>query len=73
MRIKMTGLIIKLFVKNSEQTENPEVRARYGSVAGITGIICNIVLFVSKLLIGTISRSVSITADAVNNLADASS
>lgn len=69
----MTGLIIKLFVKDSEQTENPEVRARYGSVAGITGIICNIVLFVSKLLIGTISRSVSITADAVNNLADASS
>lgn len=69
----MTKLIIKLFVKNSDQTDNPQVRAKYGSVAGITGILCNILLFISKLLIGLISKSVSITADAINNLADASS
>lgn len=69
----MTGLIIKLFVKNNEETDNPKVRANYGSVAGMTGIVCNIILFVSKLAIGLLSKSVSITADAVNNLADASS
>lgn len=69
----MTGIIIKLFVKNNEQTDNPKVRANYGSVAGMTGIVCNIILFISKLVIGLLSKSVSITADAVNNLADASS
>jgi len=46
-------------------------RTKVGKKSGITGIICNIFLCVSKLIIGTISNSVSITADAVNNLSDA--
>lgn len=69
----MTDLIIRLFIKDSDNTDNPAVRAKYGSVAGIVGIICNVALFIAKLLAGTISRSVSITADAINNLSDASS
>ena len=69
----MTNLLVKLFVKNSEQTDNKEVRTAYGSLAGMVGIVCNVFLFVAKLVIGILSGSVSITADAVNNLADASS
>lgn len=69
----MTKLLIRLFVKNSEDMENPQVRGKYGTMAGIVGILCNLVLFLGKLVIGTISGSVSIRADAVNNLSDASS
>ena len=69
----MTKLLIRLLIKNSEDTENPQVRGNYGTMAGIVGILCNLVLFLGKLVIGTISGSVSIRADAVNNLSDASS
>lgn len=69
----MTELLIRIFVPNRDKTEDPSVRGRYGAMAGIVGIICNLLLFSGKLLIGVMSRSVSITADAVNNLTDASS
>ena len=69
----MTEFIIRLFVKDYKDTQDPDVRLRYGSVAGATGIVCNVFLFIGKLIIGTISRSVSITADAVNTLSDAAS
>lgn len=69
----MTQLLIRLFVKNSDHTDDPRVRSSYGTLTGVTGIICNVLLFVSKLIIGIASGSLSITADAVNNLADASS
>lgn len=69
----MTNLLVRLFVKNSDRVEEPTVRGAYGTMAGIVGIVCNLILFAAKLVIGTISRSVSITADAVNNLSDASS
>ena len=69
----MTELLIKKFVKNYQHTENAQVRAAYGKFAGFVGIICNIILFLAKIIIGTLSASVSITADAVNNLSDASS
>ncbi|MBP1758078.1 MAG: cation-efflux pump [Firmicutes bacterium] len=69
----MTKLLIRLFVKDWTRTEDPSVRRRYGVLAGLVGILCNVLLFGSKLTIGILSRSVSITADAVNNLTDASS
>jgi cation diffusion facilitator family transporter len=69
----MTNLLVRLFVKDREQVEDPKVRAAYGTMAGAVGICCNLVLFLAKLIIGTLSGSVSITADAVNNLSDASS
>jgi len=69
----MTGLLLRLFVKNYRDTENPAVRSSYGKMAGFVGIVCNLLLFGAKLIIGTLSGSVSITADAVNNLSDASS
>ena len=69
----MTKLLIRLFVRDWEKVENSQVRGRYGAMAGIVGIFCNLLLFGAKLAIGTISHSVSILADAVNNLSDASS
>ena len=69
----MTQLLLRLFVKNSSQTDDPKVRGAIGTLSGIVGIICNIFLFLGKIIIGTLSGSVSITADAMNNLSDATS
>ncbi len=69
----MTGLLVKLFVKNHEATGVPEVRASYGKLSGIVGIVCNVLLFAVKFLLGTLTASVAVTADAFNNLGDASS
>lgn len=69
----MTNFLIKKFVKDYNDTGNPSVRASYGKLSGFVGIVCNLILFTSKIIIGLISGSVSITADAVNNLSDASS
>ncbi len=66
-------MLKKLFIKNYKNTENPEVRNKYGKVAGIFGIISNLILGIIKLIIGFISNSVSIMADAVNNIADTAS
>ncbi len=69
----MTNYLVKLFIKNYENIEEIEVRSNYGILAGIVGIVCNIFLFAAKLLIGIIVNSISIMADAVNNLSDAAS
>lgn len=69
----MTNFLIRKFVKNYKNTDDGKVRTAYGKFAGIIGIICNAVLFVGKIIVGTLSHSVAITADAVNNLSDASS
>ena len=69
----MTKLLLKLFVKHADQVEDPSVRSAYGKLSGLVGIICNVLLFVGKLLAGLFSGSVSVMADAVNNLSDASS
>ncbi len=63
---------LQKFVPNFRDTNAPAVRSCYGKLAGIVGIVCNILLFAGKLTIGTLSGSVSITADAINNLSDAS-
>lgn len=69
----ITNLLVKLFVKDSKSTSKQEVRTAYGKLGGAVGIVCNLILFAAKLIAGTLSGSVSITADAVNNLSDASS
>ena len=69
----MTKLLIKLFIKDADNTENSTVRARYGILSGAVGIACNLLLTVAKFLIGTLTNSIGITADAVNNLSDAGS
>ncbi len=69
----MINLLSKLFIKNRDNTSSPEVRAAYGTLCGIMGIILNIVLFGIKLLAGLLSGAISIMADAFNNLTDAGS
>lgn len=69
----MTGLLVKLFVKNYKEPHKMEVRAAYGRLCGTVGILCNVLLFVVKFFLGSVTASVAITADAFNNLGDASS
>lgn len=69
----MTKLLLRLFVKDYKNKDKPRVRSGIGKLSGAVGIGCNLVLFALKLLVGTISGSVSITADAMNNLSDATS
>ncbi|MBQ1206958.1 MAG: cation transporter [Lachnospiraceae bacterium] len=69
----MTQLLLRLFIKDHQNTCDPHVRSAVGKLSGIVGIICNLILFTGKIIIGTISGAVSITADAMNNLSDATS
>ena len=69
----MTQLLLRIFVKDYQQTKDPQVRQRYGLLSGITGIILNLLLSGGKFLAGTLSGSISISADAFNNLTDAGS
>lgn len=69
----MVSALAGLFIKNKDDVKNPQVRQKYGMLCGIVGILLNILLFGGKFMAGTISRSISITADAFNNLSDAGS
>lgn len=69
----MTELLVSLFIKDKEQVTNPSVRQAYGTMAGIVGIACNLLLFLVKLFAGLLSGAVSVMADAFNNLSDAGS
>lgn len=69
----MINILIKKFIANYEDVKNPLVRESYGRFSSILGIICNALLSSSKILVGIIFNSVSITADGINNLSDAAS
>lgn len=69
----MTGILLKLFVKGNHDPNDAKFRSVCGKLAGIVGIVCNVLLFALKLVAGLISGAVSIVADAINNLTDASS
>lgn len=69
----MVALLTNLFIRNKEDVKDPKVRQAYGMLCGIVGIVLNLLLFAGKFLAGAISHSISITADAFNNLSDAGS
>lgn len=69
----MIKLLSRIFIKDYKNYDSPAVRSSYGVLCGGFGIFLNILLFIGKFLAGTLSKSVSITADAFNNLADAGS
>ena len=69
----MTQWLIRLFVKDRDNISNTKVRGAYANLACIVGIVCNVLLFAGKFAAGTFFGSVSIRADAMNNLSDASS
>lgn len=66
----MSKLLVRLFIKNYQNTKNASVREKYGYLGSATGIIINIILALSKYLIGTLTNSIAITADAINNFSD---
>lgn len=69
----MTEFLVKHFVKDYEKVEKVSVRTAYGVLSSAVGIFCNIVLFIVKGLSGYFLHSISVTADAFNNLSDAGS
>ncbi len=71
--VSYLDFIIRLFVKDHEKTESPQVREKVGRVAGMVGIATNLLLFLFKFLAGIFSHSLAIMADAVNNLTDSGS
>ncbi|MBQ7800929.1 MAG: cation transporter [Oscillospiraceae bacterium] len=68
----MTNFLLRRFVRG-DQFDDPKTRAAVGKLSGLTGIVCNLLLSVGKLTAGALSGSMSITADALNNLSDAAS
>ena len=69
----MTEFLVRHFIKDYQDVEKVSVRTAYGVLASIVGICCNIFLFAAKFIIGLVIHSVSVTADAFNNLSDAGS
>ena len=69
----MMDFLVRRFIKDYEKVENAKVRTAYGMLAGITGICCNLLLFGGKLFAGLVVNSISVMADAFNNLSDAGS
>lgn len=69
----MTEFLVRYFVRNYEQVEKVSVRTAYGTLASMVGIFCNVFLFIAKALVGIVLNSISVTADAFNNLSDAGS
>lgn len=69
----MTNFLIRLFIGKNKDVTDPKVRGKYANLAGITGILLNVLLFIGKLTLGIIAGSVAIIADAFNNISDAGS
>lgn len=69
----MQKILVKLFIRDSENTGNLKVREAYGTLGSITGIVVNLILAIAKYFAGVFSGSISVTADAINNLSDAGS
>lgn len=71
--VEMISLLSRIFIKRREEYSDPAVRRSYGVLCGAVGIALNVLLFIGKFIVGTAAASVSITADAFNNLSDAGS
>lgn len=69
----MTNLLARLFVRDYQNTTDPRVRARYGTMVSVVCILTNLLLSAGKMLVGILIGSIAITADGVNNLSDAGS
>ena len=67
----MTAWLVRRFVKNADDTQNPSVREAYGTLGSCTGIVTNILLACAKFLMGLLTGSLAVTADAANNFSDA--
>lgn len=64
----MIDALVNAFVKDADNVRSPQVRQRYGVLAGGVGIFLNLLLFLGKLAAGLLTASIAVTADAFNNL-----
>ncbi len=71
--MRLTEILVKFFIKDYTNTENARVRTSYGVLSSLVGIACNLLLFGTKIIIGMMINSISVMADAFNNLSDAAS
>lgn len=69
----MIEYLVKVFVPDKDNVNDPQVRQRYGTLGSSVGILCNVVLFAVKFIAGLLTGAISIMADAMNNLSDAGS
>ncbi|MGE4272129.1 MAG: cation diffusion facilitator family transporter [Desulfitobacterium sp.] len=69
----MIKYIIRRFIPHYNNTTNKQVRESYGVLAGVLGIVCNLLLFILKLIIGLLMNSIAVISDAFNNLSDCGS
>lgn len=69
----MVTILSKLFIENYSEYKDTKVRRAYGMLCSILGIFLNVLLFIFKYIAGYLSGSISIIADAFNNLSDAGS
>jgi len=63
-------LLIRWFIKDYQNVDNKKVREAYGVLSGVTGIICNVFLFIVKITVGLVMNSIAVISDAFNNLSD---
>lgn len=56
----MTDYLVKRFVRDYDQVQDPEVRERYGLLSGIVGILLNLLLSVGKFFAGLVTGSISL-------------
>ena len=68
----MTKFLLKCFVPEYEDSGKEQVRRAVGALSGMVGICANLLLFLGKMMAALLSGSVSIAADALNNLTDVS-
>ena len=69
----MTDFLVRHFVRDYQQVQDPAVRERYGVLSGGVGIFLNLLLSLGKFFAGVVTGSIAVTADAFNNLSDAGS
>ncbi len=67
----MIALLSRLFVKNHTDLQSPDVRRAYGTMVSVIGIVFNLIISLGKIVVGILFASVSVTADAINNISDA--
>ncbi len=69
----MVDFLVKHFVRDYEKLDDGRVRERYGMLSSVVGILCNLIIFSSKLVIGTLVHSIAIISDGFNNMSDCAS
>ncbi len=62
--------MIKKFVRDYEHPEKQETRVRFGYLQAWISIVCNLILFVFKLLLGLFANSIALIADSFHTLSD---